>query len=132
MRTIYFNELFDTIIFFTNTQIRKEFNNKYYKDYELDFEELNNINEKNNLKNIILETIEITPYKIEIITMSIIIYYYLTNKLENTFTSNIYNILKIEQETKKEIINFIDIIVICDKDWCIKVRRFCNGFYKNI
>jgi hypothetical protein len=128
MRTIYFNELFDTIIFFTNTQIRKEFNNKYYKDYELDFEELNNINEKNNLKNIILETIEITPYKIEIITMSIIIYYYLTNKLENTFTSNIYNILKIEQETKKEIINFIDIIVICDKDWCIKVRRFCNGF----
>ena len=60
MRTIYFNELFDTIIFFTNTQLRKEFDNKYYKEYELDFEELNNINEKNNLKNIILETIEIT------------------------------------------------------------------------
>lgn len=128
MRTIYFNELFDTIIFFTNTQLRKEFNNKYYKEYELDFEELININEKNNLKNIILETIEITPYKTEIITMSIVIYYYLTNKLENTFSSNIYDILKIEKDIKKEIIDFIDIIVICDKEWCIKVRRFCNGF----
>ena len=81
MRTIYFNELFDTIIFFTNTQLRKEFDNKYYKEYELDFEELTNIDEKNNLKNIILETIEITPYKTQIITMSIVIYYYLTNKL---------------------------------------------------
>ena len=128
MRTIYFNELFDTIIFFTNTQLRKEFDNKYYKEYELDFEELTNIDEKNNLKNIILETIEITPYKIEIITMSIVIYYYLTNKLEHGFCSNIYNILKIEKDIKKEIIEFIDIIVICDKDWCIKVRRFCNGF----
>lgn len=128
MRTIYFNELFDTIIFFTNTQLRKEFDNKYYKEYELDFEELTNIDEKNNLKNIILETIEITPYKTQIITMSIIIYYYLTNKLEHGFSSNIYNILKIEKDIKKEIIDFIDIIVICDKEWCIKVRRFCNGF----
>lgn len=128
MRTIYFNELFDTIIFFTNTQLRKEFNNKYYKEYALDFEELTNINEKNNLKNIILETIEITPYKIQIITMSIVIYYYLTNKLEHSFSSNIYDILKIEKDIKKEIIDFIDIIVICDKEWCIKVRRFCNGF----
>jgi len=128
MRTIYFNELFDTIIFFTNTQLRKEFNNKYYKKYALDFEELTNINEKNNLKNIILETIEITPYKIQIITMSIVIYYYLTNKLEHSFSSNIYDILKIEKNIKKEIIDFIDIIVICDKEWCIKVRRFCNGF----
>ena len=68
MRTIYFNELFDTIIFFTNTQLRKEFDNNYYKEYELDFEELTNIDEKNNLKNIILETIEITPYKTQIIT----------------------------------------------------------------
>ena len=128
MRTIYFNELFDTIIFFTNIQIRKEFNDKYYNEYQLDFEELNNINEKNNLKNIILETIEITPYKNEIITMSIIIYYYLTNKLEHGFCSNIYDVLKIEKDIKKEIIDFIDIIVICDKQWCIKVRRFCNGF----
>lgn len=128
MRTIYFNELFDTIILFTNTQLRKEFNNKYYKEYELDFEELTNIDEKNNLKNIILETIEITPYKTQIITMSIVIYYYLTNKLEHGFSSNIYDILKIEKDIKKEIINFIDIIVICDKEWCIKVRRFCNGF----
>jgi len=128
MRTIYFNELFNTIIFFTNTQLRKEFNNKYYKEYELDFEELNNINEKNNLKKIILETIEITPYKTQIITMSIVIYYYLTNKLEHGFCSNIYDILKIEKDIKKEIINFIDIIVICDKEWCVKVRRFCNGF----
>jgi hypothetical protein len=128
MRTIYFNELFDTIIFFTNTQLRKEFDNKYYKEYELDFEELNNIDEKNNLKNIILETIEITTYKTQIITMSIVIYYYLTNKLEHGFSSNIYDILKIEKDIKKEIINFIDIIVICDKEWCIKVRRFCNGF----
>lgn len=128
MRTIYFNELFDTIIFFTNTQLRKEFDNKYYKEYELDFEELNNIDEKNNLKNIILETIEITPYKTQIITMSIVIYYYLTNKLEHGFSSNIYDILKIEKDIKKEIIDFIDIIVICDKEWCIKVRRFCNGF----
>lgn len=85
MKTIYFNELFDTIIFFTNTQIRKEFENNYYQKYQLDFEELTNINEKNNLKDIILEIIEITPYKIEIITMSIIIYYYLTNKLEHGF-----------------------------------------------
>ena len=128
MRTIYFNELFNTIIFFTNTQLRKEFNNKYYKEYELDFEELNNINEKNNLKKIILETIGITPYKTQIITMSIVIYYYLTNKLEHGFCSNIYDILKIEKDIKKEIINFIDIIVICDKEWCVKVRRFCNGF----
>jgi hypothetical protein len=128
MKTIYFNELFDTIIFFTNIQIRKEFNDKYYNEYQLDFEELNNINEKNNLKNIILETIEITPYKNEIITMSIIIYYYLTNKLEHGFCSNIYDVLKIEKDIKKEIIDFIDIIVICDKQWCIKVRRFCNGF----
>ena len=43
MKTIYFNELFDTIIFFTNIQIRKEFNDKYYNEYQLDFEELNNI-----------------------------------------------------------------------------------------
>jgi hypothetical protein len=128
MRTIYFNELFDTIIFFTNTQLRKEFDDKYYKEYKLDFEELNNIDEKNNLKNIILETIEITPYKTQIITMSIVIYYYLTNKLEHGFSSNIYDILKIEKDIKKEIIDFIDIIVICDKEWCIKVRRFCNGF----
>lgn len=128
MKTIYFNELFDTIIFFTNTQIRKEFENNYYQKYQLDFEELTNINEKNNLKDIILEIIEITPYKIEIITMSIIIYYYLTNKLEHGFSSNIYNILKIEKYIKKEIIKFIDIIVICDKEWCIKIRRFCNGF----
>jgi len=128
MKTIYFNELFDTIIFFTNIQIRKEFNDKYYNEYQLDFEELNNINEKNNLKNIILETIEITPYKNEIITMSIIIYYYLTNKLEHGFCSNIYDVLKKKKDIKKEIIDFIDIIVICDKQWCIKVRRFCNGF----
>lgn len=60
MRTIYFNELFDTIIFFTNTKLRKEFNTDDYEKYKLDFEELTNINEKNNLKNIILETIEIT------------------------------------------------------------------------
>ena len=60
--------------------------------------------------------------------MSIVIYYYLTNKLEHGFSSNIYDILKIEKDIKKEIINFIDIIVICDKKWCIKVRRFCNGF----
>lgn len=128
MRTIYFNELFDTIILFTNTQLRKEFDNKYYKEYELDFEELTNIDEKNNLKNIILETIKITPYKTQIITISIVIYYYLTNKLEHGFSSNIYDILKIEKDIKKEIIDFIDIIVICDKEWCIKVRRFCNGF----
>lgn len=128
MRTIYFNELFDTIIFFTNTQLRKEFNTDDYEKYKLDFEELTNINEKNNLKNIILEIINITPYKIKIITMSIVIYYYLTNKLEYGFSSNIYDILKIEKDIKKEIIDFIDIILICDKEWCIKVRRFCNGF----
>lgn len=128
MTTIYFDELFDTIIFFTNTQLRKEFNNNYYEEYQLDFEELININEKNNLKNIILNTIEITPYKIEIITMSIIIYYYLTNKLENTFVSNIYDILKIEKDIKKKIINLIDIIIICNNVWCINIRRFCNGF----
>jgi|SaaInlStandDraft_4_1057021.scaffolds.fasta_scaffold23255_2 hypothetical protein len=128
MKTIYFNELFDTIIFFTNTQIRKEFNNKYYKKYELDFEELTNINEKNNLKNMILETIEITSYKMEIITMSIVIYYYLTNKLEHGFCSNIYDILNIQKDIRKEIIDFIDIIVICDKQWCVKLRKFCNGF----
>ena len=128
MSTVYFNELFDTIIFFTNTQLRKEFNTNYYNKYQLDFEELTNTDEKYNLKNIILESIEITPYKIEIITMSIIIYYYLTNKLEHGFSSNIYDILKIETNVKKEIIDFIDIILICDKKWCIKIRRFCNGF----
>jgi len=128
METIYFNNLFDTIIFFTNIQLRKEFNTNDYKNYQLDFEELTNINEKYNLKNIILETIERTPYKIELITMSIVIYYYLTNKLENTFISNIYNILKIKKDLKKEIIDFINIIIIYDKEWCIKIRRFCNGF----
>ena len=128
MKTIYFNELFDTIILSANTLIRKEINDNYYKKYQLDFEELINIDEKNNLKNIILETIKLTPYKTKIITMSIIIYYYLTNKIEHGFYSNIYNILKIEKNTKKEIIEFIDIIVICDKEWCVKLRRFCNGF----
>ena len=128
MKKIYFNELFDTIILSANTLIRKEINDNYYKKYQLDFEELINIDEKNNLKNIILETIKLTPYKTKIITMSIIIYYYLTNKIEHGFYSNIYNILKIEKNTKKEIIEFIDIIVICDKEWCVKLRRFCNGF----
>ena len=40
----------------------------------------------------------------------------------------IYNSQYNAVSVKKEIIDFIDIIVICDKQWCIKVRRFCNGF----
>ena len=60
--------------------------------------------------------------------MSIVIFYYLTNKIEHGFYSNIYNVLKIEKNIKKEIIEFINIIIIYYKQWCIKVRRFCNGF----
>ena len=124
----HFDELVDTIIFFTNKQIRKEFKINYYEDCKTYFEELTNINEINNLKNMILEIIKNSPYNPKIMIITIIIFYYLTNKLEYVFSSNIYKVLEIENDVKNEIINCIEIILISDAEWCVKVRRFCDGF----